>query len=441
MAVMFLAGCGRVEPPATNPVSIEKSVAVEADQTTFVAAEDWSTFALSDERQIAGWIAMPQPTGSAQYQSSVNPKALGMLPPGECADCHKEIVNQCAMTAHARTSQIATTQSVLGALVPPDNRLETGVPGFFFDTMPLNGQIVHRLTYPDGSTQRTLDVPVAFAVGSGNHGQSYLAWHEDMLCQTPVSFFSEANKWTNSPGTYVDGTADFSRPATARCLDCHNTWFGHAPGTVNRFDQSNWIAGVTCVRCHGPARNHVEFHRRMPAETSPQEIVNPRNLTRERANEVCAQCHSGGGVQRRPAFTYRPGETLADWLTLDMKAEDSSNSDPHSANQLGRLMQSRCFVESNTLTCMDCHNPHQEERGQKALFSRRCLTCHNIDRCGLYDMHGTAISDRCIDCHMPLRRDKDVTSHGSEASYLPLLRDHKIGIWYDATREVERNLK
>jgi hypothetical protein len=319
--------------------------------------------------------------------------------------------------------------------------LETRVPDFFFETLLVQDQVVQKLMYPSPLQPQALTVPLAFVMGSGNHGQSYLAWHGDMLCQTPVSYLSEANRWSNSPGTYQDGTADFSRPATQRCLDCHNTWFGHAPGSLNRYDKATWILGVTCVRCHGPATDHVEYHRQFPDQTAARYIVNPRNLSRERANEVCGHCHSGAGEPKRPAFTYRPGERLQDWIAISLEASDSGNDDPHSANQLGRLMRSRCYIESGTLTCMDCHDLHQQERGQQELFSSRCQHCHQLRDCGLSGKFGSQLTSHCIECHMPSRRDAEVTSQGAKSDFLPLLRDHQIGIWPDVSQLVEQQLQ
>jgi hypothetical protein len=237
-------------------------------------------------------------------------------------------------------------------------------------------------------------LPSPLAVAT--HGQSYLAWNGDQLCQTPISYLTEANRWGNSPGVYVDGTADFARPATARCLDCHNTWFALAPGSVNRYDKRQNVLGVSCVRCHGPARDHVRYHRQFPNERQPQVIVNPRNLSRERANDVCAQCHSGAGESRRPAFTYKPGEPLEKWLAIELDAADPGNDDPHAANQLGRLMRSRCYQQSGTLTCMDCHDAHAQERGNTKLFSNRCQNCHATADCGLSEKYTTELTDRCV---------------------------------------------
>ena len=265
-------------------------------------------------------------------------------------------------------------------------------------------------------------------------------WEGDQLCQMHVSYFSEFDRWTNSPGMYQDGTADFARPVTSRCLDCHTTWFGHQPESINRFDRQGAILGVTCVRCHGPAGEHVQFHRLQPDESTPHFIVNPVQLERGQLHQVCAQCHSGGGELRRPAFSYVPGEPLDNYLDLDLSANSEQNDDPHSANQLGRLMRSACFQGSEELSCVTCHDPHRHERGNTALFSSRCIQCHKSEQCGVHPRFGSAIGSRCIECHMPSRRDAEVSAASGSKNLLPLLRDHLIGIWPDVSVRVERSM-
>ena len=427
------AGCDRPQTPVTPPLPAETILRVRAD--------DWSEFTLSQDPAKVGWVALPPRSSEPEYQSSIDPQALGILPAEECADCHQGHTHGFLASAHARTARVADPVSVLGPLQSPDNRVTTGRQGFEFETFARDSQVIHRLWSTEPGIPSPLDVPIAFAIGSGNHGQSYLAWNGDQLCQTPISYLTEANRWGNSPGVYVDGTADFARPATARCLDCHNTWFALAPGSVNRYDKRQNVLGVSCVRCHGPARDHVRYHRQFPNERQPQEIVNPRNLSRERANDVCAQCHSGAGESRRPAFTYKPGEPLEKWLAIELDAADPGNDDPHAANQLGRLMRSRCYQQSGTLTCMDCHDAHAQERGNTKLFSNRCQNCHATADCGLSEKYTTELTDRCVECHMPSRRDVHVTSQGAAGAVMPLLRDHQIGIWPDVSHAIEAGWK
>jgi hypothetical protein len=320
-------------------------------------------------------------------------------------------------------------ETILGSFDPPGNRLETSLAGFSFRITQRDGEFLQEVHLESPLEPLKLQFPIAFVIGSGNHGQGFLHWIGDQLCVMHVSYFTEFDRWTNSPGSYRDGTADFARPVTARCLDCHATWFGHAAGSINRYDRTHWILGVTCVRCHGPASEHVEYHRAYPDETEPRLITNPGRLDREQLNEVWAQCHSGPGELHGRPFTYRPGDPLLHHLDIDLSGAGEENEDPHSANQLGRLMRSRCYQESSTLTCITCHDPHRHERGQTAVFSQRCQQCHAPEDCPTRQRLGTVADQRCVECHMPSRRDAEVTAQGPGEAVLPLLRDHLIAVW------------
>jgi hypothetical protein len=84
-------------------------------------------------------------------------------------------------------------------------------------------------------------------LGSGRKGQSYLYWSGDQLFELPISYWTELGKWVNSPG-YEDGSLDFSRPVTPRCLERHASFFESIPdsGVVNRYNkstESRWPEG------------------------------------------------------------------------------------------------------------------------------------------------------------------------------------------------------
>jgi len=263
---------------------------------------------------------------------------------------------------------------------------------------------------------------IALVTGSGNNGQSYLYWRDDALYELPVSFFRQVGTWVNSPG-FADGSANFARPITGRCLECHSTWFEQVPDTINRFRPEGYILGVTCERCHGPALKHLQFHMADPSP-EPHFIVNPGKLPRDRCNEICAQCHSGEGVLKTPAFSFRPGQVLADHVTLSDKP--SPNPGIHTNTQLLRLQESRCFTGSGSLTCATCHDPHQNEHGRVDVISARCQKCHAVADCAKEPEFGAPIADWCGACHLP-RVDTNDTHFFTRSRTVGLgIHDHLI---------------
>ena len=405
------------------------------ERVYYSPAGTWTNFYATRAPETSGWVHLPVVAEAPAFRSQIDPNLRGYVSPAVCAECHAEQAEHFHETAHFLTAMPATHDTILGSFKPGENRLDTHDPNFYFEMVAESDRLFQCARIQENGREYEHRRPFDIVIGSGNHGQTYLYWERDELYQLPVSYFSEVG-WINSPGSYRDGTADFARGVGVRCLDCHATYFANEPSSYNRYDKTNFILGVTCVRCHGPGWAHVQYHRTHPEDKTSRYLVHPGELSRERANEVCAQCHSGVGEPLQPSFTYRPGEPLEEYIKLDMNQDDPANDDPHAANQLLRLMKSRCYSESTTLTCVTCHDPHQRERGKLAVFAERCKSCHALDDCGLSAQHGEFLTTRCVECHMPSRRDQEGAMQTSSGTVLPLLRDHLIQRSAEATAAV-----
>jgi hypothetical protein len=407
----------------------------ELDEVYYSAPGHWADFYAQRAPPGNGWIHLPAQRNRGAFVADVDPSRLGFVQPQVCGECHADKLKGLVDTAHFRTSSEASPDTVLGKFDAQSARLPTRNPNLHFELISDNDNLYQRVVVQkDGKTYEHSE-RFDIVVGSGNHGQTFLYWRGNELYQLPVSFFSESGGWVNSPGFYRDGTADFARGIGHRCLDCHATFFASAAGEEVLYDREKQIYGVTCVRCHGHGWAHVQYHRTHPQDKSPRYIVQPGDLPRDRANEVCAQCHSGVGQLLAPAFTYQPGEPLDQYLHLEGGTDDPTNDDPHAANQLARLMKSRCFQESDNLTCAVCHDPHRQERGDLPLFSKRCGKCHEVDDCKVSRTVASEIADHCVECHMPSRRDVEGAMQTTEGQLLPLLRDHYIKVWPDLARQ------
>ncbi|MFM7058278.1 MAG: multiheme c-type cytochrome [Planctomycetota bacterium] len=435
---LFCTGCSNPSgtPPAVQP--LEASAAVHR-----VTAEDWATMAVGGGPGGNGWVLLPEQPSADQpaWVSPVKPEERGFLAADACRECHAEQYDTYVHTAHARTSMLPSPRTILGSFQPGRNEFSTATPGLRFRMLSEDGRFLQRLQLDDSSTgtRYQRDFPIDLVLGSGNHGQSYLYWDNDRLYQLHVSYLTESDGWVNSPGPYYDGTADFARPIPVRCIECHATWIAADVKSVNRFDRSTLVAGIGCVRCHGPGHEHVEFHRQFPDEHIGRRIVQPRSLSVQRQNEICAQCHSAGEVLGS-AFGYRPGQALGEWMELELATDSADNADPHSANQLARLMKSRCFTSPEGLSCVTCHDPHRSQQGQLAAYATTCTSCHQPSACPDVRMLGTPAESRCVECHMPARRDAQVRMETASGNIQALLRDHLIGRWPEASALVRRQL-
>ena len=412
----------------------------ELDNVYYSAPNSYADFYENRAPQGIGWVHLPQPKEGESFQSFQDPALQGFVRPEVCGECHQDKYQGQRETAHFLTSQEPSLQTVLGKLGKESGRLTTRDPHLHFEMIAENDGLYQRVVVQKGGKRFQHAERFDIVIGSGNKGQTYLYWHRDELYQLPISYFSESGGWINSPGRYRDGTADFARPIGHRCLDCHATFFAAAPGDIARYDRENYVLGVTCVRCHGHGWAHVQYHRTHPGDKAPRYIVQPGDLPRDRANEVCAQCHSGAGQLLAPAFTYQPGEPLDEYLRLDASSDDPKNDDPHVANQLARLIRSRCFQESENLTCTGCHDPHRQKRGDLKSFVERCAKCHASGDCKLIGKSSGPIKDHCVECHMPSRRDVEGEMQMTEGTLLPLLRDHYIKVWPAVAQQVIKRI-
>ena len=231
---------------------------------------------------------------------------------------------------------------------------------------------------PDGFFQSAIEEPgpgktisrterIDIVAGEPRKGQSYLFWKGDQLFQLPVTYWVETNSWVNSP-SYPDGSPHFDKDIIPRCLECHASYFEWVPTAVNRYRKNSLVLGIFCEKCHGPGQQHVALHRKTAklGAGTPEAIVNPAKLTRDRRLDVCGLCHSGNGVPIAPSLSFLPGDDLRDYVDIPyVSAEEAV--DVH-GNQLQLLRKSRCFLASNTLTCDTCHDVHKTQRDAAVVF-------------------------------------------------------------------------
>jgi len=353
-----------------------------------------------------------------------------------CASCHQDIYTKHLNTAHFLTSRVADEKSILGSFEAGSNLhaynnaevivMEKRDSGFF------------QVEYLNGAEKRSARFDIT--VGSGAMGQSFLRWHNQQLFQLPITYFTAANKWSNSPGFANKPT--FNRVITSRCLECHTTYaqtISPPNKEPEQFSTDKMIYGVDCEKCHGPAAQHVSFQTANPADTIGRHIVNPATLSRQQKLDLCALCHGGRLQKTVPSFQFTAGDLLADYFKLDTAVPDPQQVDVH-GNQYGLLRSSKCFKMSD-LTCNTCHNTHENERNKTALFSQRCMNCHSQEHnnfCKLKQLPASTLIKNCIDCHMPQQPSKAISVFvsGQQVPISALIRSHYISIYPGETEKV-----
>jgi TolA-binding protein len=271
---------------------------------------------------------------------------------------------------------------------------------------------------------------IAFTVGAGDSGKSYLVSKGDSLFVSPVSYYKRIHGWDLSPG-YNEGVfRDFTRRVGDLCMDCHTGLPRMAAGSHDRFQQPPFrFLAIGCERCHGPGAVHVAQRTMDSYFDAPIDfsIVNPRKLQSDRRDEICMQCHLAGDARvlqpGKDYLDFRPGTPLGDVVAIFSVPQAIKGNHFVLLDQLEQLKLSRCWTASNgRMGCISCHDPHVQLQGNDAVdfFRSRCLTCHTSRGCTATRVRreATAPPDNCILCHMPQQPSERI-DHTS-------ITDHRI---------------
>lgn len=357
----------------------------------------------------------------------------------QCITCHRDIYNSYVKTAHNLSSRPASKQTIKGSFAKNANTLYYR-PALKV-AMEQRDSGFYQVAYIDNIEKQAEKFDIV--IGSGTKGQSYLYWYGDNIFQLPVSYYVPGHSWVNSPN-YPPENVLFNRNISVGCFECHSSYIKKTDSKpvgndlTDYFDKNQLIHGIDCERCHGPAAKHVTFHENNPQEKKPAFIATFTSLNRQKKLDMCAMCHSGARQTITPAFYFKPGEKLSNYLYPDTSAVTAADIDVH-GKQYQLLTASKCFIKSKTLTCASCHNAHVTERDNLSEFSKRCMNCHtnpNHDS-KITASYGADLTKNCIDCHMPARPSALITMK-SQAQTKPipaLVRTHYISVYLDESKK------
>ena len=343
-----------------------------------------------------------------------------------CQSCHAEIYRSYGEVAMARSLYRPSPDNVIEDYTR-ENHFYHAPSNRHYRMVQRKGRFYQRRYQRDagGGETNVLEREVTHIIGSGEHARSYLSLDEGgVLRQLPVTWYPQIRRWGMSPGYDHPDHEDFGRQVTHSCLFCHNG-YPQLPEPSDRYGQRNVFrselpSGIGCHRCHGPGADHVKLASSGTAAVDQirQSVVNPARLSPARQLDVCLQCHleAAAAAPRfrrsgRPVYSFRPGESLADYIVhFDLGDPESEHPpDRFEIDSAGyRMRQSACFrLSRGAMTCTTCHDPHRKLRGEEAVrhYRDRCLSCHNQPSTGV---HGETPPGDCTACHMPKRRAQDV---------------------------------
>ena len=308
-----------------------------------------------------------------------------------------------------------------------------------------------RLTDEEGTELYDQSVQIAYALGSGHQGRSYLIDRGGWFFMSPITWYSHARRWDLSPGFKLPIHRRFERRIIAECLDCHVGRVNSVRGAENRFATPPFFeAAIGCERCHGPGGEHASLHRQGSVDRDHDPIVNPAKLEPGAREDVCAQCHlQGEGSYPRTGSEvgdYRPGQRLEETRVIFVAGTRTTGAGTTRAvSHVEQMRASRCFQGSNgRFGCSSCHDPHSHPKDEElvSFYRTKCTTCHVDQPCALPESDRLArqADDSCIACHMSRLGANDVphtaqtdhrvlrkpTSHDGSSGQmvLPELYDH-----------------
>jgi hypothetical protein len=306
-----------------------------------------------------------------------------------CRECHPGESAHYLRSGHARTLRLASDRTELARWLDGKVGHDPEYPDSVFRYRFKDGELSAERITPGSDDRR----PLEYAFGSGTHATTFVTI-TDADPKKPaglehrLTFYASDKRLDISPGQAIGSDVDprlktpvgrlLDAAQTRKCFDCHSTQLVDDPEDV--LDLKAVIPNVSCERCHGPGRFHVEAARR--GDTDLRMPFGEGRETTARQLQLCGHCH------RLPEMAP-PGSVRPD------------NPDLARFQPVG-LIASKCFKKSEGgISCTACHDPHSRASTDVPSYEATCLGCHKTapqKPCPISADKG------CISCHMP-RRD------------------------------------
>jgi len=293
--------------------------------------------------------------------------------PAACAGCHKSQ----AQTEPA-TPMGHALEPVEGCDILREHPRLTFQSGRYSYTITRKGaQSIYSVT--DGAA--TLTVPIGWAFGLGEAGQTYVFERDGIFYESRVSFYKAINGLDITMGGRAAEPQDLTQAAgremshkdVADCFGCHTT--GAIRASTVHFEDMQ--AGVQCENCHPKAAAHMAALK--TGDTQAAAMPHLAGMTAEETSEFCGRCHrtwaqiAGGGPLGILNIRFQPY----------------------------RLTNSKCYdATDQRISCLACHNPHVDLVRNTASYDSKCQACHSQRANSPGKVCHVATQD-CAGCHMP----------------------------------------
>lgn len=371
----------------------------------------------------------------------IDPRGTDYAGSESCIQCHQTQYDMALKSSHFKATAPAILGNVLG-------NFDKGDHVFIYDkntklVMEQRNDSLYQVLYKNGKEVEAHRFEIVFGA---KHAQTSVYWRDNNTYELPLSYYNSVNRWATSPGFPADKPY-FDRMVMKDCYSCHASNISSRNVNQNSaeknflsmdvediVDRKTIVYGIDCERCHGPAKKHAEFHLKNPNIKVANSIVSLKSLNTQQKLDACALCHAGNdGMKIKSRFDFKPGDNLSEFYRSTKSITDTATFDVH-GNQFRLMSQSKCFIKSEKMDCITCHNPHENASKNLASYSKICMSCHQDfkhNETTLKTMSGSLLANNCVECHMPKKSSGAIKFQLSNSKQLSnyILRTHKIGIY------------
>ncbi|MDQ6705477.1 MAG: hypothetical protein M3Z85_05880 [Acidobacteriota bacterium] len=298
--------------------------------------------------------------------------ALLLLAVQDCQECHIKQAQSQVSAPMAQTLQI-----------PLESRLLQSKPSLAFSKAGYTYRVLRNgssVNYSVSNGNASASAPLAWAVGYGATGQTFLFQRNGTWYESAISFYPaiQGLDWTPGHAARTRRNLDealgrkLDAAEVRNCFGCHST---DAVWTESATLKS-LTPGVACSQCHRGAEQHAgALKNGQPARAAMAKLG---ELGAEDLSAICSNCHPS-------------------WAEVAEKGPRGVGNVRH---QVYRLTSSRCYdTDDRRISCAACHDPHGHNVKQVSFYDAKCQNCHSpgdakVKRC---PVSGSG----CITCHMP----------------------------------------